>query len=217
MAKIHQAIIGVMGDVGAIGKDKRNVTQGFQYRGVDDVMNALQPVMVKHGIFVVPEVLERVREERQTRNGGLLIYTILTMMYTFFAEDGSFVTAKVIGEGMDSADKSSNKAMSIAYKYACFQVFSIPTEEMRDPEGETPPESAPVKKPAAKSTAKAAPEAEAMPFPQESPAILCEDCGMPVVPYKKFSAEEIAENTRRSHGATLCWKCGINRMNQRGE
>ncbi|MFS0844210.1 MAG: ERF family protein [Roseburia hominis] len=30
---------------------------------------------------------------------------------------------------MDSGDKATNKAMSVAFKYACFQVFCIPTEE----------------------------------------------------------------------------------------
>lgn len=29
---------------------------------------------------------------------------------------------------MDSGDKSLNKALSAAYKYACFQLFCIPTE-----------------------------------------------------------------------------------------
>ena len=44
--------------------------------------------------------------------------------------------AVVIGEGMDSGDKATNKAMAIAYKYACFQTFCIPTEEMKDPDSE---------------------------------------------------------------------------------
>ena len=43
-----------------------------------------------------------------------------------------------VGEGMDSGDKATNKAMAIAFKYACFQVFCIPTEEMKDPDEETP-------------------------------------------------------------------------------
>ena len=58
---ITKAINAVMADVGAIGKDSKNQTQGFMYRGVDAVMNALQPAMVKHGIFVMPEVLEQTR------------------------------------------------------------------------------------------------------------------------------------------------------------
>ena len=125
-----------MADIGAIGKDKKNAQQGFKYRGVDDVMNALQPVMVKHGLFVVPEIIDQRREERQTSRGGNLIYSVCTVRYTFYAKDGSSVQCVVIGEGMDSGDKATNKAMSIAFKYACFQVFCIPTEEMKDPDAE---------------------------------------------------------------------------------
>lgn len=136
MAEIYQAIIGVMSDIGVIGKEKKNAQQGFKYRGVDDVMNALQPVMVQHGLFVVPEIIDQKREERQTKNKGNLIYSVCTVRYTFYAKDGSSVQCVVIGEGMDSGDKATNKAMSIAFKYACFQVFCIPTEEMKDPDAE---------------------------------------------------------------------------------
>ena len=136
MAEIYQAIIGVMSDIGVIGKEKKNAQQGFKYRGVDDVMNALQPVMVQHGLFVVPEIIDQKREERQTSRGGNLIYSVCTVRYTFYAKDGSSVQCVVIGEGMDSGDKATNKAMSIAFKYACFQVFCIPTEEMKDPDAE---------------------------------------------------------------------------------
>lgn len=138
---IYNAILGVMADVGAIGKDKQNKQQGFKYRGIDDVMNALQPAMVKHGVFVAPTILNQRREERQTSKGSNLIYSICTVKFTFYAQDGSSVDAVVIGEGMDSGDKATNKAMSIAFKYACFQVFCIPTEEMKDPDAETPEES----------------------------------------------------------------------------
>ena len=138
---IYSAILNVMADVGAIAKDKKNQQQGFKYRGVDDVMNALQPAMVKHGVFVVPCMIDQKREERQTGRGGTLLYSICTMKYTFYAKDGSSVESVVVGEGMDSGDKATNKAMSIAFKYACFQVFCIPTEEMRDPDAETPPQT----------------------------------------------------------------------------
>ena len=136
MAEIYQAIIGVMSDIGVIGKEKKNAQQGFKYRGVEDVMNALQPVMVQHGLFVVPEIIDQKREERQTNRGGNLIYSVCTVRYTFYAKDGSSVQCVVVGEGMDSGDKATNKAMSIAFKYACFQVFCIPTEEMKDPDAE---------------------------------------------------------------------------------
>ena len=138
MANIYKAIGEVMKDVGAVGKDSKNPQQGYRYRGIDAVMNALQPAMIKHGIFVVPSVMEEHREERQTSRGGLLIYSVLKIKYTFYAEDGTSIEAIVVGEGMDSGDKATNKALSVGFKYACFQVFCIPTEEMIDPEVDSP-------------------------------------------------------------------------------
>lgn len=140
---IYETITKVIGEVGAIGKEKRNQQQGFMYRGIDDVLNALQPMFAKYKLFIVPEILEQVREERQTAKGGTLIYSICKIKYTFYAEDGTHVEAVTIGEGMDSGDKATNKAMAIAMKYACFQVFCIPTEEMKDPDEETPPKTTP--------------------------------------------------------------------------
>lgn len=145
--KIYSAICNIISEIGAISKDKKNQQQGFAYRGIDDVMNALQPLLSKHKVFVTPEILEQVREERQTSKGGNLIYSICTIKYTFYTDDGSHISAVVIGEGMDSGDKATNKAMSIAFKYACFQVFCIPTEEMKDPDQTTPETSIPMSKP----------------------------------------------------------------------
>lgn len=133
-----------MQKVGAIGKDSVNKQQGFKYRGIDAVYNALNPVMAELGLFICPEVIDHKREERRTLkeyNGqqkeSVLLYSILTIRYTIFAPDGSFVSCTVIGEGMDSGDKASNKAMSVAMKYAMFQLLMIPTEEMVDPDAET--------------------------------------------------------------------------------
>lgn len=144
--QIYSLIGQAMNDIDPISKDSYNQQQKFKYRGIDAVMNALNPVMRKYGLFLTPEVLNHQREERQTQNGGRLIYSILTMRYTMYAPDGSSVSAIVIGEGMDSGDKASNKAMSVAMKYAMFQLFCIPTEEFIDPDSETPPESTPIRK-----------------------------------------------------------------------
>lgn len=135
---IYQSITKIMEEVPAIGKEQVNKQQGFKFRGIDDVMNALQPLLAKNKVFIVPEILEQTREERQTTKGGNLIYSICKIKYKFYAEDGSSVEAITIGEGMDSGDKATNKAMAIAMKYALFQVFCIPTEEMKDPDSETP-------------------------------------------------------------------------------
>lgn len=138
---IYQLIPKAMADMDAVGKNNFNQQQKFKFRGIDDVMNAMNPVLVKHQIFTVPEVLEQTREHRTTGSGAQLNYSLLKMRFSFFAPDGSHVDAITLGEGMDSGDKASNKAMAIAYKYALFQVFCIPTEEMPDPDAETPPHS----------------------------------------------------------------------------
>jgi len=134
---IYKAMCGAMSDISAIGKDRTNATQGFKFRGIDDVYNELHDILSKHKIFTLPEVIDERTEERTTRNGGGLIYRILTMQYTFYAEDGSSVSCKVTGEGMDSGDKAANKAMSIAHKYALFQTFLIPTEDEKDPDAQS--------------------------------------------------------------------------------
>lgn len=135
---IYEAISRCMEEIGAVSKDAVNKQQGFKYRGIDAVMNAINPALVKNHVFIVPEVLEQQRQERTTSKGAVLIYSICRIKYTFYAEDGSSIEAVTVGEGMDSGDKATNKAMAIAFKYACFQVFCIPTEEMKDPDGETP-------------------------------------------------------------------------------
>lgn len=155
MAEMKQDIFHLMGcamrDISAVGKDSVNQTQGFKYRGIDAVMNALYPVMSKYGLFVTPEVLEQTREERTTTKNvwdkdqkkyvekkSTLLYSILKIKYTMYAPDGSSVSCVVVGEGMDSGDKASNKALAVGLKYACFQMFMIPTEEFVDPDSESP-------------------------------------------------------------------------------
>lgn len=154
---IYKKIIEVMADINAIGKDRRNQQQGFQFRGIDDVMNELHSSLAKCGVFVLPKVLEETRTTGKTSRGGDMFYTRLKINFGFYAEDGSHVDAVVIGEAMDTGDKASNKALSIGLKYAMLQVFCIPTEDDKDPDAVSPQPAAGTmqqqpqqKKPAAK-------------------------------------------------------------------
>lgn len=134
---IYKKIIDVMKAVGAISKSRDNKGQGYKFRGIDDIYNELHDHLATNGVFTVPEVLEERTEERTTKSGSALIYRILRMRYSFFAEDGSNFSSVVIGEGMDSGDKAANKAMSAAHKYAFLQVFAIATEESKDSENDS--------------------------------------------------------------------------------
>lgn len=138
VGEIYQLIPQIMQKIGVIGKGRRNDQQNYAFRGIDDMYNAIQPVLCELRVFVVPTVITESREERQTRNGGTLIYTTLKMAFRFFAPDGSYIEATTVGEAMDSGDKSSNKAQSAAMKYAFLQVFCIPTEGDNDTDNNSP-------------------------------------------------------------------------------
>lgn len=144
--KIYEAISNVMVDIGAIGKDSKNQSQGWKFRGIDAVMNALNPALAKHKVFCAPEVLEIIREERLTgKNNNNTLFSILKMKFKFYTTDGSSVEVVTMGEGMDYGDKSMGKAMSYAFKYACFQLFCIPTEELMEEADRTSYETTPKK------------------------------------------------------------------------
>lgn len=132
MTAVYKAISNVAREMAETGIKKGSVNQqqGFMFRGIDAVYYALAPALVKHGLLILPRIIERTVTERQTQRGGLLFYVVVKAEFEFVSvEDGSKHTIVTYGEAMDSGDKATNKAMSIAYKYAAFQTFCIPTEE----------------------------------------------------------------------------------------
>lgn len=133
-----------------ISKD-RTAQQGasFKFRGIDDVYNAISPLLAEAGLCILPRMISRHCDERQSTAGKALFYVTVEAEFDLVsAEDGTRHTIRTFGEAMDSGDKATNKAMSAAYKYACFQAFAIPTEGDNDPDAHvheltrTMPESA---------------------------------------------------------------------------
>ena len=132
---VYQAIAAVMQDVGreGIAKGRRNEMQKYNFRGIDDVYNALAPILARHHLIIVPRVLTRDKTEQASKNGGVLFYVVVHVEFDIICSvDGSRITAATYGEAMDSADKATNKAMSAAYKYMAMQTFCIPTEGDND-------------------------------------------------------------------------------------
>lgn len=131
--KVYAAISGVASALAEQGirKEKKQGSQvNYAFRGIDDIYNALAPELVKHKLLILPRYTERTSVERTSKSGGALFYITVRGDFDFVStEDGSIHTVTTYGEAMDSGDKATNKAMSIAYKYAAFQAFCIPTEE----------------------------------------------------------------------------------------
>ena len=137
---VYKAIAAVMGELAQTGisKSRRNQQQGYAFRGIDDLYNALAPQLAKHGLVILPRVISRDCVERQTAKGGALFYVVIKAEFDFIAaEDGSSHCITTYGEAMDSADKATNKAMSAALKYACLQAFMVPTEGDNDADSTT--------------------------------------------------------------------------------
>lgn len=145
--EVYKAIAAVAADMATNGIEKcrKNQQQGYSFRGIDDVYNALAPVLARHGLCFLPRILSRSVEERASKNGGVLFYVTVEAEFDLVAAaDGSKHTIRTFGEAMDSADKATNKAMSAAYKYAAMQTFCIPTEGDNDADAATPePAAAP--------------------------------------------------------------------------
>jgi len=146
MMKVYEAINKVQMALckDGISKKRKNVQQGYAFRGIDDIYNSLSPLLGEHGLCILPRVISRVCEERTTKSGSTIFYVTVEVEFDFVSsEDGSKHIVKTYGEAMDSADKATNKAMSAAFKYACIQAFAIPTEGDHDADAVTPEEVIP--------------------------------------------------------------------------
>lgn len=116
-----------------VAKGGKNAQQGYKFRGIDDICNALSPLIAGAELCILPRMISRSQAERATIKGGVLFYVVVQADFDFVSSrDGSKHTVTMFGEAMDSADKATNKAMSAALKYCLMQVFCIPTEGARD-------------------------------------------------------------------------------------
>ena len=122
---IYQAITAIIGEMGGIGKNQRNKDQGYNFRGIDDVLKELHPLFAKHGVFFAPTVIEREYEERLSKQGNVGHVAHLHVAYKVYGPSGDFIEVSTWGEGLDYSDKATNKAMTAAFKYAMFELFAI--------------------------------------------------------------------------------------------
>ena len=135
---VFERMVDVMRDVGAIGKNQTNDFHKYQFRGIEDVMNGLHGPMVRHGVFVLPEVLESATEWTWDQKGKPQRVVSLRVAFHFYGEAGDCVTAVAQGEAFTNDDKAANQAMSAAFKYAMLQSFCIPTQDMGDADRSSP-------------------------------------------------------------------------------
>lgn len=144
---VVESLSRVMNEVQAISKDQRNTEQGYNFRGVDAVVNVVGPILRKHGVIVLPMLEEMHWRDVRTARDKPSREVTLKVTYRFYGPGGDFIDATVPGESMDVGDKGAAKAMSVAYRIVLLQALCIPTDEV-DPDAQSyeradPPAAAP--------------------------------------------------------------------------
>lgn len=135
---IYQIFADVKREVRPVGKDSKNQQQNFNYRGIDAVVNAAAGALDKHGVITVP-MLEQYEYDGSVevgKNRSLMGHVKVQVTYRFYGPAGDHFDARVPGEAMDSGDKATPKAMSVAYRIALLQCLNLPTSEA-DPDSQT--------------------------------------------------------------------------------
>lgn len=179
---IYEKIAAVMQDVQYLAKDD-NVSFGqTNYKALSEekVTVIMRSAMMKHRLVVFPI------EQSATRTGNI---THVDVKYRIVNIDdpADYIEVVSCGDGADTQDKGSGKAMTYAFKYMWLRTFAIPT-------GEDPDKI---------SSAQLDEEAKK--------AITCADCGKKITAKRfkgtEYSADTIAQNAVEAYGRRLCWDC----------
>jgi hypothetical protein len=133
---VHEALAAVMGDVQAVRKADRNSQQGYAFRGIDAVVNAVGPVLRKHGVIITPTNVEAHYRDVTTSTGKPSRECTVLVTYRVYGPAGDFIEAMAPGESMDFGDKGAPKAMSVAMRIVLLQALCIPTDEP-DPDSQS--------------------------------------------------------------------------------
>jgi hypothetical protein len=122
-----------------IAKSHLNEADDYRYRSIDDVLDRLAPLLAKHRLCVLPQVLKRSATERRDEGQHLLFHVLLKVKFVLTSvDDASGHSITVYGEGLDASDKATAKAMAAAYKIAMVQTFCIPIVGSEDPDRANP-------------------------------------------------------------------------------
>jgi hypothetical protein len=126
---VHEAFAAVMADVKAIEKADRNTApgQGFLFRGIDAVMQAVGPALRTHKVFIIPTASDMASETYETSKGKAMRNVTVTMKYTVYGPDGDWFEGAAFGEAADVGDKAVTKAQSVAYRTFLLQALTVPT------------------------------------------------------------------------------------------
>jgi hypothetical protein len=133
---VHEALAAVMGEVQAVRKADRNTQQGYNFRGIDAVVNAVGPALRAHGVVILPVAEDVMVEHFTTKKETQMRGITLRIRWRIYGPAGDSIEAVTYGEAADSGDKAVPKAHSVAYRTMLLQALCIPTDEP-DPDSQS--------------------------------------------------------------------------------
>lgn len=122
---IYQRVLAVMSELHYVQKGDKTVNGQYTFVSHDSVSEKVQPLLVKHGIVVVPNVRTLKQEHNRTE-----IVLDVTFINTDMPSDAFNVCYP--GYGIDNGDKGPGKAISYAFKYALLKTFCLKTGDDPD-------------------------------------------------------------------------------------
>lgn len=126
---VWQAWNAVMAAVQSVGKYSTNTEQHYRFRGIDAVMNAVGPKLREHGVSVHPVSVEPSWRDVLTTREKRARECTVRVVYRVTGPAGDSFDVASVGESLDSGDKGTAKAMSVAYRVMLLQSLTIPTDE----------------------------------------------------------------------------------------
>jgi hypothetical protein len=139
---IYAAFSAAMEEVQAVRKEGFNDSQRYNFRGVDQVVNAVGPIFRKHKIIPIPHHCVATYRDVLTSTGKPTREVTVEATYRFYGPAGDFIEAVIPGESLDFGDKGTAKAMSVAYRIVLLQSLCIPTDD-KDPDQDSYERAAP--------------------------------------------------------------------------
>lgn len=131
---VQEAWLAVMRDVGAIDKSESANAGKFSYsfRGVERTVNAVQPVLIRHGVIVVPVGMRYETTEFVNGNNKREEEAQVTVDWLVTGPAGDSFTMQSIGSASDTSDKAVIQATSVAHRVGLLIGLQIPTVSGED-------------------------------------------------------------------------------------
>lgn len=148
---IYEKLSAITAEIGVVEKNLNvKVSSNSSYKAVSerDVLDAVKPIEQKYRVYSYPanrKIIDRDVLTKETEYNGTITRTNTLFMrvetvYRFVNIDkpDEFIETTVYGDGLDTGDKASGKAMTYADKYALMKAYKLSTGD--DPDKEASPE-----------------------------------------------------------------------------